>query len=136
LAKLYDDAVDGGISASDFDAILRANINEVYDDFTGEMASPGAVIADIFKKAGFDSIDMDASVFSNRQGFGGVKLPGMAGTQDARHFIVFDDNANQIRSRFARFDPRNLNSRNLLASGLLGGVTGAGLLSNDAEAAQ
>jgi len=137
LGKLMDDAIDGGISASDFDNILRSNINDVYDDFSGKMASPGAVIADIFKKAGFDSIDMDASVFSNRQGFGGVKLPGMTGTQDARHYVIFDDNANQIRSRFAKFDPRNINSRDLLASGLGGLTLGYGLLGNsEAEASQ
>ena len=59
-----------------------------------------------------------------------------AGAGDPHSYIVFDP-AN-IRSRFAKFDPRNLGSGNILA----GGAGGVGLLSldailgNDAEAGQ
>jgi len=64
-----------------------------------------------------------------RMGFSGSLVKDESGRA-----IGMLDPAN-IRSRFAKFDPRNINSRNLLASGL-GGLTGAGLLSNDAEAGQ
>ncbi len=44
------------------------------------------------------------------------------------HYAIFDPK--NIRSKFAKFDPKNKNSANILASGL-GGALGLGLLSQD-----
>jgi len=121
---------DGEIAASDLDRVIRDNVTDLYDDLAGESASPGALIADIWKRMGYDAIDMDASVFSSRRGFGGVKLPGMAGTEGARHYVVFDPK--NIRSdTAARFDPAQVESANLIAGGA--GLLGAGLARNQRE---
>ena len=63
-------------------------------------------------------MDADAA-FNQRKGFGGVKMPGMAGvTPGTRHYVLFDPK--NIRSRFAKFDPAKKDSRDLLA-----GIAGA-----------
>ena len=121
---------DGEIAASDFDRVIRDSVEGLFDDVAGESASPGALIADIWKRMGYDAIDMDASVFSRRRGFGGVKLPGMAGTEGARHYVVFDPK--NIRSdTAARFDPVQVESANLIAGGA--GLLGAGLARRQRE---
>ena len=121
---------DGEIAASDFDRVIRDSVEGLFDDVAGESASPGALIADIWKRMGYDAIDMDASVFSRRRGFGGVKLPGMAGTEGARHYVVFDPK--NIRSdTAARFDPAQVESANLIAGGA--GLLGAGLARDQRE---
>jgi len=115
---------DGEIAASDFDRVIRNSVTDLYDDVAGESASSGALIADIWKRMGYDAIDMDASVFSRRRGFGGVKLPGMAGTEGARHYVVFDPQ--NIRSDIAaRFDPAQAGSASLIAGGA--GLLGTGM---------
>jgi hypothetical protein len=117
------ESLEDGLSAGEYEDIMRSNLIELYDDVSGEMASPGAVIADVYKSMGFDSIDMDAyQAFNERRGFGGVKMGEMSGIYpDTRHYITLSDN--QARSRFAKFDPAKKDSANLLA-----GVGGAGLV--------
>ena len=69
-------------------------------------------------------------------GFDGISYKNLVeGGGADNSLIVFDPS--HIRSRFAKFDPRNINSRDLLASGIGGGALGYGLLgNNDAEASQ
>jgi hypothetical protein len=70
------------------------------------------------------------------QGYDGIVLKNTFGDGDSPQdmYVLFND-AN-ARSRFAKFDPRNINSRDLLASGL-GGLLGLGLMNaNEAEAGQ
>jgi len=124
MTKISEQLEDG-ISAGEYEDIMRSNVNELYDDVSGEMASPGAVIADVYKSMGFDSIDMDAyQAFNERRGFGGAKMGGMSGVYpDTRHYITLSDS--QARSRFAKFDPAKKDSANLLA-----GVAGGGLAVN------
>lgn len=108
-----------GLKASEFEDVIRNNIYEAYDQ-AGEMASPGALIADIYKRMGYDGIEMNAY-----DHFGGGRPFGkaMEGVdQDTLHHIVFEPN--QIRSKFAQFDPANKNSGNILAG------AGAGFLAS------
>jgi len=100
-----------GLPAGEFEKAIRQNVTDLYDDATGDMASPGALLADIYQRMGHDSVDMDASVFGARRGAMGTKIPGMVGVNDARHYIVFDPK--RIRSRFAAFDPDKLDSSDL-----------------------
>ena len=109
LGELLPD--DGGVSAGRFEGVLRSNIHDLYDDTTGDSASPGALLADIYQRMGHDSVNMDASIFGARRGAMGAKIPGMVGVNDARHYIVFDPK--RIRSRFAAFDPDKLDSDDL-----------------------
>ncbi len=102
---------DGGVSAGRFEGVLRSNIHDLYDDMTGDSASPGALLADIYQRMGYDSVNMDASIFGARVGAMGGKIPGMVGVNDARHYVVFDPK--RIRSRFAAFDPDKLDSDDL-----------------------
>jgi hypothetical protein len=109
IDKIFEDAIDnGGISASDFERHVRGM--DVYNDYDGNSASPGALIADIYKDLGHDSIDMDAySNFGPRKISMGVNTPGMAGLYpDTRHYIKLDPTG--IRSRFAQFDPAQIDS--------------------------
>ena len=137
LQPVYDEMVEGEITADTFERAIRENLTDVYDDMTGEMASPGAFIADVYQGMGFDGIDMDTDVFANRFGFAGVRLPGMAHTGGGtRHTIVFDPK--NIRSINAAFDPEKTDSSNLLASAApvaAGTAAAAGMMApEDAQA--
>jgi len=103
-----DAAYNGGISASDFERHVR-NMN-IYNDVDGNSASPGALIADVYRDLGHDSIDMDAySNFGPRKVGMGINVVGMQGlTPETRHYIKLDNKG--IRSRFAKFDPENIDS--------------------------
>ena len=62
---------------------------------------------------------------------------GVIGAEGNGSKVYANYRPEDVRSRFAKFDPRNINSRDLLASGLGGGALGYGLLgNNDAEASQ
>jgi hypothetical protein len=130
IAKMGDFLPDNeGVTASQFEDVLRNNVSDLYDDMTGDMASPGALIADIYQRMGHDGVNMDASIFGARKGAMGGRIPGMVGVNDARHYIMFDPA--KIRSKFAKFDPKNINSKDILAGVPLavGGATAlSGLL--------
>jgi len=66
------------------------------------------------------------------EGYDGVRYIGVQDIDEApiRHNQILSFNPNNIRSRFAKFDPRNANSANILAGGAAGAL-GLGLLSND-----
>lgn len=103
---------DGEISSGEMVDALEGVYG--YDDM-GELFSPGGVANEIWKEMGHDAVDMDATVFRDRFGFGGVKMPGMGGiTDDTRHLVL--SKPENIRSRFAHFDPRLRHLRNLSAA--------------------
>lgn len=109
IGKIYDDAIGNeGISVSDFERSVR-DMN-IYYDYEGNPASPGALIADIYQDAGYDSIDMDAfSAFGPRKLSMGMDTRGMVGLYpDTRHYIKLDNKG--IRSRFAKFNPDDIDS--------------------------
>jgi len=62
---------------------------------------------------------------------------GVIGAEGNGSKVYANYRPEDVRSRFAKFDPRNINSRDLLASGLGGLALGYGLLGNsEAEASQ
>lgn len=101
----------GSIPASRAEKIIKDGFQYAYDDFTGEMASHEAWRTAL-EEAGHDGIidhTVDSKFGSNRRGFGGAKLPGMAGVlPDTTHYIAF--NSNQIKSASGNqgtFDPND-----------------------------
>jgi hypothetical protein len=129
IDEIIYDADSGYIAASDFERHLR-KLSFDYDA-DGNLTSPGALIADAYRTAGYDSIDMDAySAFGPRRGFMGAKVPGMSGIYpDTRHYIKLDPTG--IRSRFAKFDPEQIDSTDIdkaaggrIAKGGAGAVLG------------
>ena len=128
LQKLQEANMDmEGITASQFEDVIRNNVFDLYHPQTGEMASSGDMIADIYKRMGYDGVEMDAYKAFGPQKIGGYankfETKGMEGLdQDARHYIAFEPH--QIRSKFAQFDPANKNSGNILAG------AGAGFLAS------
>ena len=106
---------------------LRGNLMEVDAD--------GATFADLddgqlsrwldaAEEGGFDGLKIKN--FSDEAGYGSYR--------PATHYAIF--NPKNIRSRFAKFDPRNMKKRDLLAGGV--GAAGLGLAAtgNNAEAGQ
>ena len=114
--ELYDE-----IRAADFDNALRQSEPIMYaEDYnTGDLIG-NDVIRNIYKGLGYDAVKMDAaSAFPNMK-----NIP-----QGTKHLIV--NNPNQVRSRFAAFDPARINEPDLLGivnPELLPWLTGAGLL--------
>lgn len=101
----------GSIPASRAEKIIKDGFQHAYDDATGEMASHEAWRTAL-EEAGHDGIidhTVDSKFGSNRRGFGGAKLPGMAGVlPDTTHYIAF--NSNQIKSASGNqgtFDPND-----------------------------
>jgi hypothetical protein len=94
LSKLDEMAQAGSFGAMDFDLAVR-NVARAADKRLG--AKIGSILADIYQKAGFDSIDLDASVFSDKRA-GSYSYPAPSGS---RHYMVFDPE--NIRGRFAKF---------------------------------
>lgn len=84
-------STNGSMGAQDFDLAIRNAAGRKYG------ARIGNVIADVFRRSGFDGIDMDASVFSDGRAKG-YRTPHSEG---ARHYIIF--NPDDIRGRFAKF---------------------------------
>jgi hypothetical protein len=94
LSKLDNMLQSGGFGAMDFDLAVR---NAVKESDKRLLPKIGSILADVYQKAGFDSIDLDASVFSDRRaGSYSYRTP-----QGARHYMVFDPE--NIRGRFAKF---------------------------------
>ena len=119
LAKLQEANMDmEGITASQFEDVIRNNVFDVYHPQTGELASSGDMIADIYKRMGYDGVEMDAYKAFGPQKIEGYankfRTKGMEGLdQDTRHYIAFEPH--QIRSKFAEFDPKKAKSGNILA---------------------
>ncbi len=122
VAKLQEANMDmEGISASQFEDVIRNNVHDLYHPQTGELASSGDMIADIYRRMGYDGIEMDAyKAFGpqkrggGRWGGEGYMTKGMEGLdQDTRHYIAFEPH--QIRSKFAKFDPKQFKSGSILA---------------------
>ena len=117
MGKLQEANMDmEGITASQFEDVIRNNVHEIYHPVTGELASSGEMIADIYKRMGYDGVEMDAYKAFGPQKGEGYTTKGMEGLdQDTRHYIVFEPH--QIRSKFAEFDPKKSKSGNILAGG-------------------
>lgn len=94
LSKLDDMLKSGGFGAMDFDLAIRNAAKDVDKRLAAKI---GSILADVYQKAGFDSIDLDASVFSGRRA-GSYSYPAPEGS---RHYMVFDPE--NIRGRFAKF---------------------------------
>lgn len=131
IAQISDLGMEGGARADDIIDILKsdANLFDVYGD-SGALEG-NELIRQVFQEAGFDGI-IDSGV-NKKWGTGSGRTNYMRGMdEDTKHYLFF--NPNQLRSKFAKFDPNNKDSANLLASGLLGsiGLSGAyGLLGQD-----
>jgi hypothetical protein len=122
MAKLQDANMDmEGISASQFEDVMRNNIYDLYHPETGQMSSVGELIADVYKTMGYDGVEMGAyKAFGpqkrggGRWGGEGYMTKGMEGLdQDTLHYIAFEPH--QIRSKFAKFDPTKSKSGDILA---------------------
>ena len=129
IEQIQDLALDGGVKSDDIVNILQQNADllDAYDD-NGFKLMNHEIMRKAFEDAGFDGI-IDSGV-NNKWGSGSGRINYMQGMdEDTKHYLFF--NPNQLRSKFAKFDPKNKDSSNLLAGGLLGalGLSGAyGLL--------
>lgn len=108
LTKLWEHAADnGGISAQDYDHIVRNTVQYIADPMSGDMVSPGHMMSDVFQRMGHDGIIMNTDVFAP-----GPMRKGMAGTGGStQHYITFDPK--NIRSRFGAYDPFKADSTRL-----------------------
>ena len=99
---------------SDLDEAIRRNASDAYDDM-GELVSGGGISAQVLQNLGYDGV-IDNTVnakFGKGRQYGG----GMAGMdENTQHIITFPGKENKIRSKFARFDPNKLDSKDILAS--------------------
>lgn len=124
IGLLNEVAYDGeGILSNDAMDILRSDYNllDVYDD-SGSVAGT-ELIREAFEGAGFDSI-IDSGV-NAKWGDASGRANMMEGMDDETiHRIFFKPN--QLRSKFAAFDPMRRESANLLAG--IGGIGLTGLL--------
>ena len=131
IDKISELAMDGGANADDVMDILKSDYNllDAYSD-AGDNAG-NEVIRQAFEGAGYDGI-IDSGV-NTKWGTGSGRQNFMQGmNEDTKHYLFFKPN--QLRSKFAKFDPSKSESANLMASGLLGalGLSGAyGLLGDD-----
>lgn len=116
IAKIQEEAYDGGIDAKRLDKIFRDTPLYAEDDM-GRLVD-NEVYRQAIEDAGFDSIVHDANIFR------GMDVP-----EGTKHTIVFEPN--QIRSDYAEFDPEMRESGNILASPAPVGVVG-GLLATEA----
>jgi hypothetical protein len=115
LESIQDELIEGVASADSLDRSLRNSpLMYAEDPETGALVM-NDVIRKAFNRAGFDNIVMDAkSAFP--------KMPNIP--EGTRHIIT--SKPENIRSRFAQFDPAKAGSADILA-GLAGlGVLGAG----------
>lgn len=108
------DYADDGLDLSDLDRAIRENAYDAYDDM-GEMVSGGGISAQVLQNLGYDGV-IDKTV-NAKFGAGRQYGVGMAGlSNDTQHIITFPGKENKIRSRFAKFDPNKLDSKDILAS--------------------
>jgi subtilisin family serine protease len=116
LQVLGDDIADGDVSIADIDDAIRRNAQDLYDD-NGEMISAGEISAQVVKELGFDGV-VDKTInqkFGAGRRYGG----GMEGIDDdTAHIVTFPDKEATIRSKFAKFDPKNIKSKDILAGAL------------------
>jgi len=107
--RINEIAMDSeGISATELDDIMRNTEWYAEDPETGSLIN-NEVYRQALEDAGFDSIKHSGDIFQ------GMDIP-----QGTEHRIIFDPS--RIRSKFAKFDPKNIGKANLL-----GGVAGAGI---------
>ena len=108
------DYMDDGLDLSDLDEAIRRNASDAYDDM-GELVSGGGISAQVLQNLGYDGV-IDNTVnakFGKGRQYGG----GMAGMdENTQHIITFPGKENKVRSKFARFDPNKLDSKDILAS--------------------
>ena len=126
---VYEHAIDhGGISAQDFERILRSGdvaqssgLYDAIDMFMDEpVGGPGEFLRRVYMDAGYDGTIVDAM-----EQFGpSATRGGMKGVEDAIHYAVFEPK--NIRSPFALFDPSQMESGHLSAG--LAGLLGTGMV--------
>lgn len=125
IAHIDDHAIaNDGIGARDLEKLIREDVSmmDAIDLDTDEwLGGPGEFLRRVYERAGYDGTVLDAQeTFGPRMTKYG-RIQGMGDSvEGATHYTVF--NPNQVRSRFARFDPDRLESADLLAgmAGLLG----------------
>jgi hypothetical protein len=113
LESIQDELIEGVASADSLDRSLRNSpLMYAEDPETGALVM-NDVIRKAFNRAGFDNIVMDAkSAFP--------KMPNIP--EGTRHIIT--SKPENIRSRFAQFDPAKKDSADILAG--VGGIAAAG----------
>lgn len=114
LQTLNEAFYDGFIGADDLDRKLRKTLDYATDE-SGALVG-NEIIRRAFRDAGFENIRMDAP----------SAFPSMKNVPKGTKHIIANDPKN-IRSVFARFDPRLQNLRNLNA-GVAVPVLGSGVL--------
>lgn len=120
MEEVTQDASDGdGLFASRLNHLIRREAsNAMLLDDDGNMISGGAIAAQVFENLGFKGA-VDSTVyekFGRRRGAFGAPYPGMPGVDpETQHIVVFPGHENIIRSRFAKFDPDQLSSTDILA---------------------
>ena len=117
VTYIYDYAMGDSISAYDVWTKASSTLGESYND-DGDLNSTGEFMQQVARDAGYDGIVMDADLAfgSGRRGFGGARVPGMAGVNPGTlHVMPFD--GRQVKSSLGNngdFDP---NSSNILQQG-------------------
>lgn len=102
LDEVRGDAIDGGMTASELDQMLRNANLEIYDDYGDGGVQTSEAYREAIDAAGFDSILHSGNIFS-----------GMEMSLNTTHAILFDKK--RIRSVNAKF--QDSESGNLMADG-------------------
>lgn len=97
--------------------LAQKHFEGAYND-NGDVLTAGAVFRDIAEEAGYDGVIMDADMYfgSGRRGFGGARIPSMAGVEPGTlHLIPFkSENVKSATGNSGAFDP---NDKNILKQG-------------------
>ena len=116
IGEIYEKGMDGGLSADDIIEIMKAddNLMDAVDE-AGNLANH-ELMRKSFEDVGFDGFIDQAP--NSKWGSGSGRQNYMQGMdEDTRHIIPFK--GNQIRSPNATFDPKKIESLDIL-SGLIG----------------
>jgi len=121
VAPISDEAVDGFIDANRLDSAMRGSQGLMYAEGPNGELVANDVIRQAFQDAGYPNIRMSA----NSQGWN-MDIP-----EGTNHLISSDPT--NIRSRFARFDPRLRHIANLSAGAAGASVLLPYLMNDDTE---
>jgi hypothetical protein len=132
MSDVSEYLADGQLDLSDLDYSIRRHITDAYDDYTGDMVSPGGISAQVLKNLGYEGV-IDNTV-DTKFGTGRSYGQSMAGVNpDTQHIITFPDYESRIRSTYAKFDPSKKNSSDILAGIAGGSLVGGSALSGQRQ---
>ena len=126
--EIAQEMYGGGITATRLDDIIRSNISYI-EGPQGEALGPGAATAKVLEGLGFEGVidnTVDAKFGSSRAV--GQSMEGVY--PDTVHIVTFPGYERNLRSIFAKFDPSQKSSANILA-GTAAGAISVNALMND-----